>query len=126
MIARDIKFYIDGTKVPGCTGVSIEFRQELEEWTPFPGSADDDGWKRYRAGRLSASLSAQVNYKNTNATMFADYPYYDGETFEISNDEFEIEGNAAVVNTTIQASARSIAKMSLEFEVGQFPTFTAV
>ena len=124
MKGNDIVLSIDGTAIAAATNASIELSQEAEEYTPMPGSTDDDGWRHYRPGHLSWNVSHDgLVTEDAEDLLSAIYSDDDDITLTLTmGTNHSLTGTAKLSEVGIVAQVRTLAKMSAKFNCNDFPT----
>lgn len=119
----DIRLLLDNTAIAAATNVSIEMTQDVEQYIPIPGSADDDQWAHYRAGNRSWSLSHDGFYTSDYTTLMNAALTGSGQfTANIDLPRWNIIGTVHLTELSIVAQHKALTKCSAKFVCDDFIT----
>lgn len=125
---NDIVLALDGTAIAAATNVSVTLSRRAEDYTPIPGTTEDDGWAHYRPGALSWSLSHDGLFVDATASQLlqrmAEGDLECAAVVTIGSD-FTLSGTVHLAEVSMQAEVGTLSKVTAKIVCDDFPTLTA-
>lgn len=128
MTARDITLTLgSGDNFAAAKSVNVEFSHAPIEYTPIPGSVEDDGWRHYRPGKLSWKVDSDKLY-TTDDTILKKHTTGNQQEQTINviirenGEEHRISGLALLVESSLRAAVRALSQYTAKFHCIDFPT----
>lgn len=124
MLGNIIKLYLNDEPVMAATSCSVTLNQQAEEYTPLPGTTDDDGWKHYNCGKLSWSVSHDGLMSSANNELIGKITSGVNKflaQIDISEGGDMLEGDVSLSEVSVVANVNSLAKISAKLVCDDFP-----
>lgn len=117
MNGKNIILSFGGRPIAASVQASISLRQEAEEYSTLPGTVDDDGWARFRPGRLSWGLGNEGFYTDQNEDFVKEEIMYSDSRMGVDvnlDDLIRLEGFAHCEKMSIDFKTGNLSKLKID------------
>lgn len=113
----------DGAVIAASKSATVTLNQDADEYSPLPGSSQDDGWAYYRPGRLSWNLGNEGFFTDASKTQIdAIIPQVDkGFNTLILIDTLRFQGVVRCEKLSIKMPTGNLCKLDVDFIGEDFP-----
>lgn len=126
MKGNDVKLIVNDTPVAAATNCAVELSQQLEAYTPLPGSTEDDGWMHFRPGLLAWNISSD-GFFTDDAQDVIEQMCASGSAVDVEvtlGSSLSLLGDALISEVGVIGEVQSLAKLSIKLTCNNFPSLS--